>query len=78
MFDAEWNEISRMPVNELVTRIGATEKAKILVFDGIVTQRLIDTTSQVGIQTIVGHRAGEIQNKPDRIGIYTFRDLGLE
>ena len=78
IFDLQWNEVGRMPVNELVSKVGGTVNAKILVFDGIVTQRLVDASSQVGIQTIVGHRTGEIQNKPEEIAIYNFRDLGLE
>ena len=78
IFDLQWNEVGRMPVNELVSKVGGTVNAKILVFDGIVTQRLVDASSQVGIQTIVGHRTGEIQNKPEAIAIYNFRDLGLE
>ena len=78
VFDSSWNEIARMPVNELVTKISENSGAKHLVFDGIVTQRLIDAGAKVGIETIVGHRAGEIQNKPDGILVYSFRDLGLE
>lgn len=67
-----------MPVNELVSKIGGAEGAKFLIFDGIVTQRLVDAASKVGIESIVGHRAGEIQNKPESISIYSFKDMGLE
>ncbi|MDA4111168.1 MAG: DNA primase DnaG [Thaumarchaeota archaeon] len=78
VFDSTWTEVTKMPVNELVTKIGETAGAKHLVFDGIVTQRLIDAASKVGIESIVGHRAGEIQNKPETISVYSFKDLGLE
>jgi len=78
IYDAQWNEVSRMPVNELVSKIGSAQGAKYLVFDGIVTQRLIDSASKVGVESITGHRTGEIQNKPDNISIYSFRDMGLE
>lgn len=78
VFDPTWNEMGKMPVNELVSKIGEYNGAKQLVFDGIVTQRLIDSASKVGIETIIGHRTGEIQNKPDNVLIYSFRDLGLE
>jgi DNA primase len=78
VFDSSWNELTKMPVNELVTKVGETSGAKHLVFDGIITQRLIDAASKVGIESIVGHRAGEIQNKPDTVQVYSFKDLGLE
>ena len=38
VFDASWGELTKMPVNELVTKIGETSSAKHLVFDGIITQ----------------------------------------
>ena len=78
VFDGTWGETGKMPVNELVSKIGDISGAKHLIFDGIVTQRLIDSASKVGIETIVGHRTGEIQNKPEGILVYSFRDLGLE
>lgn len=78
VYDAKWTEVSKMPVNELVSKIGGAEGAKFLIFDGIVTQRLVDAASKVGIESIVGHRAGEIQNKPESISIYSFKDMGLE
>ena len=78
VFDSSWNELTKMPVNEVVTKVGETAGAKHLVFDGIITQRLIDAASKVGIESIVGHRAGEIQNKPDTVQVYSFKDLGLE
>ena len=78
IFDSEWKEVAKMPVNELVSKIGDAQGSKYLVFDGIVTQRLIDSASKVGIESIVGHRTGELSNKPENISIYSFKDLGLE
>ena len=78
VFDSSWGEVGKMPVNELVSKISEISGAKHLIFDGIVTQRLIDTASNVGIDMIVGHRTGEIQNKPEGILVYSFRDLQLE
>ncbi len=78
VYDAQWAEITKMPVNELVTKIGEISGAKFLVFDGIITQRLVESAAKVGVESIVGHRAGEIQNKPETVSLYSFRDLGLE
>ncbi|MGI0083863.1 MAG: hypothetical protein ACREBQ_02160, partial [Nitrososphaerales archaeon] len=78
VYDSELKESARMAVNELVTKIGELKGSKLLIFDGIVTQRLVDASAGVGISTIVGHRTGDIQNKPAEISIYSFRDVGLE
>ena len=78
VYDSDLKENARMAVNELVTKIGDVKGSKLLIFDGIVTQRLVDASAKVGITTIVGHRTGDIQNKPAEISIYSFRDLSLE
>ncbi len=78
VYDADLKESARMAVNELVTKVLDVQGSKLLIFDGIVTQRLVEASSKVGISTIVGHSAGEIQNKPAELAIYSFRDLGLE
>jgi len=78
VFDAQWTEMARMPVNELVSKMDGVSGAKFLIFDGIVTQRLIDSAAKVGVESLIGHRAGEIQNKPENLAIYSFKDLGLE
>jgi DNA primase len=78
VYDADLKELSRVLVKDLVTKVNDLQGAKVLVLDGIVTQRLIDASAKVGIETVVAHRAGEIQNKPDELAIYSFKDLGLE
>ncbi len=78
VYDSALKEMSRMPVNELVSKIGDSQGGKLIVFDGIVTQRLIDASSKAGIASLIGHRTAEIQNKPNEISIYNFKDLGLE
>jgi DNA primase len=78
LYNGEMKETVRMPVNELVSKISEAQSSKVLVFDGIITQRLIDAASKVGVAVLVGHRAGEIQNMPEGVAVYSFKDLGLE
>lgn len=78
VYDSDMKELSRVLVKDLVAKIADLQGAKTLFLDGIVTQRLIDASQKVGIGTIIAHRAGEIQNKPEEISIYSFKDLALE
>src|SRR5579884_3991798 len=78
VYDSGLNQLARMPVNELVSKLDQTQGAKVVVFDGIVTQRLVDASSKAGVSSLVGHRTAEIHNKPDDLAIYSFKDLGLE
>jgi DNA primase len=77
LLDETLSEKGRMPISELVAKLdgsGATD----LIFDGIVTQRLIDAAGKASVKGIIGHRVGEIKNMPDGLSVGTFRDLQLE
>ncbi len=77
VLDENLNEKGRMPISELVPKMETTG-ATYLVFDGIVTQRLIDAAAKASVKGIVGHRIGDIKNLPDGLSVGTFRDLQLE
>jgi len=77
LLDENLNEKGRLPISELVAKMDNTG-ATYLVFDGIVTQRLIDAAGKANVKGIIGHRIGEIKNMPDGLSVGTFRDLQLE
>lgn len=76
--DEQLQEVGRFPISELVQKMESASGAHFLVFDGIVTQRLVDSAAKVGVKGIIGHRTGEFRSVPDDVRIGTFRDLGLE
>ncbi len=78
LLDEALAEKGRFPISELVQKVDGDSKVKFIVFDGIVTQRLVDAAAKVGVAGIVGHRVGDIRNMPPTMSIGTFRDLGLE
>jgi DNA primase len=77
LLDENLNEKGRLPISELVAKMD-NAGATYLVFDGIVTQRLIDAAGKANVKGIIGHRIGEIKNMPDGLSVGTFRDLQLE
>ena len=78
LLDEGLHEVGRYPISELVQKMETVSGAHFLVFDGIVTQRLVDSATKVGVKGIIGHRTGELNNVPSDVRIGTFRDLGLE
>jgi 5S rRNA maturation endonuclease (ribonuclease M5) len=77
LLDENLAEKGRLPISELVAKMD-NAGATYLVFDGIVTQRLIDAAGKANVKGIIGHRIGEIKNMPDGLSVGTFRDLQLE
>ncbi len=78
LLDEQLQEVGRFPISELVQKMESAGGAHFLVFDGIVTQRLVDSAAKVGVKGIIGHRTGEFRSVPSDVRIGTFRDLGLE
>ena len=77
LLDENLSEKGRLPISELVAKLDSSG-ATYLVFDGIVTQRLIDAAGKASVKGIIGHRIGEIKNMPEGLSVGTFRDLQLE
>ena len=71
------SEMFRTPISDLVKKITDQSGIKYLILDGIITQRLYDTTKDAGIGSIVGHRIANVTSDSEMI-LKTFSDLGIE
>jgi DNA primase len=68
--------VAEGPVKEMIEAISALSgPAKAIVFDGIVSQRLLDVAQEKGIGTVVGTRLGPVGKIPDAVRIFTKADL---
>jgi len=76
ILDGSMNQLLKVPVSEVIKRLDSTEGAKLLVLDGIVTQRLVDAADKAGIQYVIGHRMTDLK-KPADVRVRTFGDLGI-
>ena len=76
VLDGSMKILLRVPVSDVVKKINRTEGGKMLVLDGIVTQRLVDAADKVGIEYIVGHRTTELKKSTD-VRVRTFGDMGI-
>ena len=75
MISGEDAESERFPVAELVEKLKDAENVKAVIFDGIVTGRLIDAAAAKGVKVIVGDRIAEGIRIPQGMEIKAFKDL---
>jgi DNA primase len=69
--------VAEGPVKEMIEQLAGLEApAKTVVFDGIVSQRLLDVAQEKGIETVVANRIGAIGKVPEQIRVLTRQDLG--
>ncbi len=76
VFDGSLHQLLKVPVSEVIKRLDSAEGAKLLVLDGIVTQRLIDAADKAGIEYVIGHRTTDLK-KPADVRVRTFGDIGI-
>lgn len=76
LVDEAWNVKQKVAVRELADVLQSiNEKVYGIVFDGVVTQRLLDISGNKGVSFVIGARIGNIAKKPQGIAILTFDDL---
>lgn len=75
LLGGDGGKIARFPVSELVDKLKATEGVKAVVFDGIVTGRLLDVAQERGVKSVVGDRVAEGVRIPREIEVKAFKDL---
>jgi hypothetical protein len=76
-YDHSWNRIEKVSVRDLYDRLAKYDPGKVfaVVFDGIVTQRLIDLAKDKRVQLLVGVRLGSVSRRPEDIHILTINDI---
>ncbi|OPY34674.1 MAG: DNA primase DnaG [Methanomassiliicoccales archaeon PtaU1.Bin124] len=68
--------VKDVPVKELVNTLKAeTEPVSAVVFDGIITQRILDIAAEKEIGVIVGTKMGNITKQPSGVEVWTKDDL---
>ncbi len=77
ILDENFNILIRIPVSELAKQLESEELkgAKYIIFDGIVSQRIVDLSEKKGIAVIIGHRIGEITRKSPSVVITTLENF---
>jgi DNA primase len=64
------------PVRDLAEKLkNSQDKVKTIVFDGIITQRLVDIAAQKDVSTIVGSKLGNVSKQLTSLNILTKNDL---
>ena len=78
LFDANYEQLARLPVGELAERLPSFKGVSVIVFDGRVTQRLVDIASQIGVKLIIGDRISDLVKRPANLRILTFDSVAPE
>src|SRR5881628_3432390 len=67
--------VTEVPVRELVETLKSAKQTRAVVFDGIITQRILDIASDMNMHSIVGTKMGTITKQPAGVEVWTRSDL---
>jgi DNA primase len=77
LYDKDWRPIERIRVRDLFDRLKSIEPGSVyaVVFDGIITQRLLDVAAEKGVNILIGALLGKFTSRPPNVRFATFSDI---
>ncbi len=75
LLDENGKELRTIPVRELTDEIKKADNITTVVFDGIITQRLLDIANNKNVREIIGIKLGNVVKMPKSVKVLTKNDF---
>ncbi len=75
LFGEKMEQIERLPVSALAEKLQQTDGVDTVVFDGVITQRLVDIASDKGIKFLVAARVSDQVKQSLKVHLLTFAEM---
>ena len=75
LLDENGKELRTIPVRELTDEIKKADNISAVVFDGIITQRLLDIANNKNVREIIGIKLGNVVKMPKAVKVLTKNDF---
>ena len=70
-------QVERLPVNQLAEKLQQAEAVDTVIFDGIITQRIVDIASEKNIKRIIASRLSDAVKSSLIVQLVTFPDVAV-
>jgi DNA primase len=74
LLDAKLKQTERLPVSQLAEKLQQTSGVETVIFDGIITQRIVDVAGEKNIKRIIASRISEAVKPVLNVELITFKD----
>ncbi len=75
LLDKEMKHVGRMPVREIAEKLQQMKDIDTVVFDGVITQRLVDIAAKRNINYLVAARVSTAMKQPLKVKLITFEEI---
>ena len=74
LMNEKFEQIERLPVSQLAEKLQQSTGVDTVIFDGIITQRIVDVASEKNIKRIIASRVSEAVKPALNVELITFQD----
>ena len=75
LLNEKFEQIERLPVSQLAEKLQQTDGVDTVIFDGIITQRIVDVASEKNIKRIIASRISEAVKPSLNVQLMTFSEI---
>ena len=75
LLNEKLEETERLPVSQLAEKLQQATGIDTVIFDGIITQRIVDVASEKNIKRIVASRISEAVKPALNVELLTFQEI---
>ena len=75
VLDKAMKPVARMPVREIAEKLQQMKNIDTVVFDGVITQRLVDIAADRNIKYLVAARVSTAMKQPLKVKLMTFEEI---
>ena len=75
LLNQKMKQIERLPVSELAEKLQGIKDVDTVIFDGVITQRLVDVAAEKNIKYLVAARVSEAIKQPLQVNLLTFTEI---
>ncbi len=75
LLDKDMKQVERLPVRELAEKLQQQKDIDTVVFDGVITQRLVDIAAERNVNYLVAARVSKAMKQPLKLKLMTFEEI---
>ena len=75
LLDKDMKQVERMPVRELAEKLQQKKDIDTVIFEGVITQRLVDIAAERNINYLIAARVSKAMKQPLKLKLMTFEEI---
>jgi len=75
LLDEKMEQIERLPVSELAEKLQQVVSVDMVIFDGVITQRMVDIANEKDIKYLIAARISDAVKPPLKVNLTTFAEI---